>query len=295
MLAETFQKPKPILGTVALLPLPGASGWNGHWEGLITRAEQEATALATSGVDGLILQNTHDAPFSQERMDPAGAIAMAMLARRIRQFTRLPVGVSVLPNDPETALAIAMNTEAEFIRLPLLSGALVTDGGVLNSRLNHLLQTRNRLHAHLPPLLVDISVNHLAPAASLRNAHEAGPQTGQLHLEHLIHLAKASLQADLDITVVLSDRDIEAADLVAFKDSTGCEVLVENSTGALVAEAYFDQADGLILEGDVRKSAASQPGTWPSIDMTRAEELVNKLRKVVPVGEMDPNIFLQRG
>src|SRR5262249_11393477 len=113
MLAEIFKKPKTdsrsvtneicaplILGKVQLLGLPGAPGWTGDWEALAMRAEQEATALATAGVSGLIIENTHDVPHPQHRMDVAGAIAMALLLNRVKQFTGLPIGISVLFNDP---------------------------------------------------------------------------------------------------------------------------------------------------------------------------------------------------
>src|SRR6476659_584365 len=99
MLAEIFKKPKPIIGKIQLLALPGAPGWDGQWDVLTARAEQEATALATGGVDGLIIENFHDTPYTTGRMDTAGSIAMAMLTRRIKQFTSLPIGISVLQND----------------------------------------------------------------------------------------------------------------------------------------------------------------------------------------------------
>mgnify|MGYP005685173691 CR=1 FL=1 len=54
MVTEIFEKPKPIIGTIELLPLPGSPGWNGHLEQVISRAEQEATALASGGVDGIV-------------------------------------------------------------------------------------------------------------------------------------------------------------------------------------------------------------------------------------------------
>ncbi|MBY0402941.1 MAG: phosphorybosylanthranilate isomerase, partial [Cyanobacteria bacterium] len=89
MLSEIFQKPKPILGTVQLLPLPGSTSWNGRMEQVMGRAEQEATALASGGVDGLLLENSYDAPHRLDRIDTAAAIAMALIAKRMVQFTKI--------------------------------------------------------------------------------------------------------------------------------------------------------------------------------------------------------------
>lgn len=298
MLSEIFKKPKAdsltvpnasheslILGKVQLLSLPGAPGWDGQWEALVMRAEQEATALATAGVNGLLIENFHDTPYPKERMDVAGAIAMALLINRIQQFTGLPVGISVLRNDPETALAIAMNTQANFIRLSLLNGAMVTENGIINSRLNELLHYKNQLRTELPALLVDI------------NTRQVGTnfiQNPSSRLEHLISLAKALPDTAIEPTLVVSDNDLTLDELVQFQDAVCRDVLVESQRYPEQIQTYFDHADGVILDAGIRKATSIQPDLPPAIDMPRVEELVNKLRQVVPLHEMDPAIFLQR-
>lgn len=285
MLSEIFKKPKPILGKIQLLALPGAPGWDGQWEILTTRAEQEATALATGGVDGLIIENYHDTPYTPGRMDVAGAIAMAMLARRLKQFSDLPVGISVLRNDPETALAIALNIQADFVRFSVLSGALMTESGIVNSRLNELLHYKNHLKTELPPLLVNVSTAHLGP-----NGGSAHGQT----LAHLTEIAAALPTLHDKLALVLSDRDIAPAELAHFKESTACPVLIENQSCPQSVDAYFEQADGIIMEVDTRKKSVMHPDLPPTIDMARVEAVVNRLRRVIPVSEMDPDIFLRR-
>lgn len=285
MLSEIFKKPKPILGKVQLLALPGAPDWEGQWEMLATRAEQEATALATGGVDGLIIENFHDTPYSSGRMDPAGAIAMAMLARRLKQFTDLPVGISVLRNDPETALAIAINIQADFIRFSVLTGALMTESGMINSRLNELLHYKKHLKTEFPPLLVNVSTDHQVPGARF------SPEQSLLHLQEVA----ASIPALHNrLSLVVSDRDIEPSELAAFKSSCACPVLIESQGSPQAIDAYFEKADGLILDADTRKKSVIQPELPPTIDMARVEAIVNRLRRVVPVSEMDPDIFLKR-
>lgn len=288
MLSEIFQKPKPIIGRIQLLALPGSPNWEGQWDTLTSRAEQEATALATGGVDGLILENFHDTPYTRGRMDVAGAIAMAMLARKLKQFTNLPIGISVLRNDPETALAIVLNTHADFIRLPLLSGALITESGVINSRMNELLHYKNQLKADLPPLLVDISLQHLAPASKLGHLSPAQ------NLTHLIQIANDIPQSCQPAGFIISDQVLEPELLASLKTQVSAPVLIEHQTANQDPDAHFNAADGLILEVDIRKSKALQPDDAPTIDMTRVEEIVNRLRGIQSVSEMNPDIFLQR-
>ena len=292
MLAETFQKPKPIIGKVQLLALPGSPGWGGHWEELVTRAEQEATALATGGVDALLIENTHDAPFSEARTDVAGAIAMAMIIRRIRNFTQLPVGVTVLQNDPETALAIALNTDVAFIRMPLITGALISESGVVQSKLNELLHYKSRLKTSLPLILADVSASHLVPE---RPGQEPAHDIDELNLEHLLNVAMLAHKQGIAGGLILNDAELPAEQIADFKAQLPLSVFVENRQAPKEdVMAYYEEADGLILDSGIRKQGGKTPGILPTIDMTRVEETVNRLKGVKSVTEMDPDIFLKR-
>ena len=277
MLAEIFKKPKPIIGKIQLLALPGSPGWDGQWDLLTARAEQEATALATGGVDALMVENFHDTPYTNGRMDTAGALALALLARRLKQFTNLPLGISVLRNDPETALAIAINTNADFIRLSVLSGALITESGVINSRLNELLHYKNRLKAELPPLLVDVSLRHLttAPVSIDAGQHQT--------FAHLQKVSAALPTEGLQIYLVISDTEIKAEEVSMLKTALPWPVIIEHHRSHSMPDTWFEAADGLILDADIRKNSSIQPGLPPTIDMTRVEELVNRLRQVKSV------------
>ena len=54
---KIFGTKKPVIGVVHLLPLPTSARWGGNLKAVMERAEQEATALAAGGVDGIIIEN----------------------------------------------------------------------------------------------------------------------------------------------------------------------------------------------------------------------------------------------
>lgn len=56
-LYQLFKTRTPIIGVVHLLPLPTSARWGGSLKAVIDRAEQEATALASGGVNGIIVEN----------------------------------------------------------------------------------------------------------------------------------------------------------------------------------------------------------------------------------------------
>ena len=92
---------------------------------------READALASGGVDGLLLANFGDAPFYPKRVPPHTIAFMAVIGREIVQRVPLPLGVNVLRNDALSALAVATAIDAAFIRVNVYTGARLTDQGVV--------------------------------------------------------------------------------------------------------------------------------------------------------------------
>jgi membrane complex biogenesis BtpA family protein len=97
-LYQLFKTRSPIIGVVHLLPLPTSPRWGGSLKAVIDRAEQEAAALASGGVDGLIVENFFDAPFTKNQVDPVVVSAMTIVVQRIQNLVTLPVGLNVLRN-----------------------------------------------------------------------------------------------------------------------------------------------------------------------------------------------------
>ncbi len=161
-LTKIFQTPNPIIGVVHLLSLPTSSRWGGNLNTVIARAEREATALASGGVDGIIVENFFDAPFTKDRVDPAVVSAMSLIVDRLKNLVTLPIGVNVLRNDAHSALAIASCLEAAFIRVNVLTGIMATDQGLIEGRAHELLRYRRELGTDVK-IFADVLVKHAYP------------------------------------------------------------------------------------------------------------------------------------
>ncbi len=166
LLKSLFQTPQPVIGVVHLLPLPTSPRWGGDLEQVIAQAEQEATALATGGANGIIVENYHDAPYSRDRVDPAVVSAMCVVVQRLKTLIALPIGLNVLRNDGHSALGIAACVGAQFIRVNVLAGAMVTDQGLIEGDAHHLLRYRRELGADIK-IFADVLVKHASPLGSL--------------------------------------------------------------------------------------------------------------------------------
>ena len=164
-LIATFKTKNPIIGVVHLAPLPTSPRWGGSLKTVIERAEQEATALAAGGVDGLIIENFFDAPFTKQQVDPAVVSAMTLIVDRIKNLVVLPIGLNVLRNDAHSALAIATCVKAQFIRVNVLTGVMATDQGIIEGQAHELLRYRRELGSEVK-ILADVLVKHARPLAT---------------------------------------------------------------------------------------------------------------------------------
>lgn len=178
MLEEVFGTKKPIIGVIHLLPLPGSARWDGRMEPIFLRAEQEAAALATGGVHGIIIENFFDAPFTRSRVDTATACALTLAAKRIMSICDLPIGVNVLRNDGMTALAVAAAIEARFVRVNVYTGAMLTDQGIIEGQAHELLRYRRELSASKSiKILADVLVKHADPLTASSDIKQIAKDT----------------------------------------------------------------------------------------------------------------------
>jgi membrane complex biogenesis BtpA family protein len=130
------------------------------------RAAEDARVLAAAGYDAVVVENFGDAPFFAGRVPPVTIAAMTACAMAAREAAPvLPLVVNVLRNDGDAALAIAVATGASAIRVNVLTGARVTDQGVVQGDAATLMRARRALGADATEVWADVDVKHSAPLA----------------------------------------------------------------------------------------------------------------------------------
>ena len=164
---------KTLYGVVHLPALPGSPESRLSLEAIEARALKDARAYARAGFNGLVVENFGDAPFWPGRVGPETVAAMARIARAIRlDQPGLALGVNVLRNDGEAALAVAQAAEAEFIRVNVLSGVAQSDQGTLQGRAAEILRLRRALDSAVR-IFADVDVKHAVMAAHRDPLHQA--------------------------------------------------------------------------------------------------------------------------
>ena len=271
-LIQIFKTPNPVIGVVHLLPLPTSARWGGSLKAVIDRAEQEVTALASGGVDGVIIENFFDAPFTKGQVDPAVVSAMTLIVQRLMNLVTLPMGINVLRNDAQSAMAIASCIPCQFIRVNVLTGVMATDQGLIEGSAHQLLRYRRELGSEVK-ILADVLVKHARPLGS----------------PNLTTAVKETIERGLADGVILSGwatgsppslEDLELASAAA----NGTPVFIGSGADWENISTLIQAADGVIVSSSLkRRGLLKQP-----IDPIRVSQFVEATRRSVST-KVEPN------
>ncbi|MCZ6598294.1 MAG: BtpA/SgcQ family protein [Planctomycetota bacterium] len=225
-----------LIGVVHLLPTPGAPRFAGDVDAILSRAREDARALAENGADALIVENFGDAPFFAEHV-PAETVAALTRAvdAALQEAAGRPVGVNVLRNDARAALGICAATGASFLRVNVHSGAALTDQGLIEGRAAETLRERARLCPDVV-LLADVHVKHALPlgGGSIADAAEETRRRG---------LADA-----LIVSGAATGRPPEREELVAVRERVSdTPLLIGSGLDDSNAAELLASADGAIV------------------------------------------------
>ncbi len=274
MINKIFNTLRPIIGVVHLLPLPTSARWGGSLKAVIERAEQEATALAAGGVDGILVENFFDAPFAKDKVDPAVVSAMTLIVDRIMNLVVLPVGINVLRNDAKSAMAIASCVNAQFIRVNVLTGIMATDQGLIEGQAHQLLRYRRELGSEVG-ILADVLVKHARP----------------LGTPNLTTAVQDTIERGLADAVILSGwatgsppslEDLELASAAA----QGTPVFIGSGANWENISQLMQAADGVIVASSLkRQGRITEP-----IDPIRVSQFVEAARQVAAAKEKPKSV-----
>ncbi|MEM3662278.1 MAG: BtpA/SgcQ family protein [Sulfolobales archaeon] len=158
MLEEIFHVEKPIIGMVHLRSLPSSHDPSSIEE-VLEAALKDAENLVYGGVDGLLIENFMDAPYYPRRVPRHVIALMSIIAWELRKKFKIPLGVNVLRNDSISSLAIASTVNADFIRVNVHIGCVVTDQGIIQGEAYKTLRYRAMLRSSVK-IFADVSVKH---------------------------------------------------------------------------------------------------------------------------------------
>lgn len=251
---------KPIIGMLHAPALPGSPSFSKSLEAIRTFILKDAESLVAGGVHALMLENYGDLPFFPDNVPESTVANLAFLAREIKNQFKLPLGINVLRNDGLSAVAIAHAAGAQFVRVNILTGARLTDQGIISGKAHEILRFRKKIGATSVKIFADIAVKYSSSLTDRSLKNEVEETLHRSGAEGLI-VSGEGTGKPVDIERLKEVKKIAGETPVWIGSGTTLENILE-------LEPY---ADGFIV-GSSLKTSLEAP-----IDPARVRALVKQL------------------
>ncbi|MFH0890469.1 MAG: BtpA/SgcQ family protein [Candidatus Liptonbacteria bacterium] len=259
-----------IIGAIHFPPLLGYPDFPG-FEMALKNAINDLRALEKGGVDGIIFENNYDIPHSP-KVSQETVACMLYLGSKLREMTKLPMGVDVLWNDYRVALSIAKILNLQFIRIPVFVDKVKTDCGIIRGNPKDVVGFRKNIGADNVAIFTDIHVKH----SKLLSRH------------NIISSAKLAIKNHSDGLILTGNWTGQAPDMEELKTVRRAvgdfPILIGSGTDAKNVRALFEYANGAIVstslkEGTTRKGEVNVKGYGQRISHKKTESLVRASSK----------------
>ncbi|MDE1870181.1 MAG: BtpA/SgcQ family protein [Candidatus Micrarchaeota archaeon] len=260
---------KFIIGALHFTPLSGYPGFQGR-EKTLDIAMEDLQAFEKGGIDGIIIENNYDVPH-KIKVKKETVEDMLFLGGEIRKRTKLPIGVSVLWNDYESAFLIAKQIGADFIRVPVFVDSVLTDFGEIHANPRGVIDYRNEIGAQKVKIMADVQVKH---ATMLR------PRP----IEESVKDAIAHGADAIIVTGTKTGEPPQMAKVESAKGASGVPILIGSGFEAGNAKELLKYADGAIVStslklGSISKMERNAKDYTLRIDSDKVNNLMEEVRK----------------
>jgi membrane complex biogenesis BtpA family protein len=265
-----LSKPWQLVGVVHLPALPGSPRAASPIGEIAAGAARDARALAAAGFDRVMIENFGDAPFFAASVPPVTVSAMTVCALAVRQACPdLPLGVNVLRNDADAALAIAAVVGATCIRVNVHTAARVTDQGLVEGRAAETLRARRALGAEGVQIWADVDVKHSAPLGAARDVGSEADGLVVRGLADAVLVTGEGTGHGVDLDKLRRVREALAG------KSRGVPVLVASGATVDSLPVLAGLCDGVIVGSTLRAGGVA----GGPIDAARAEQFAAAFRR----------------
>lgn len=266
-LAQLFLRPKPLIGTIHSLPLPGSPRYRGERvEAIYDYAVKEALAYKVGGIDGLIVENSGDLPFAKpDKLGPETAALMAVMTHMVREASGLPVGVNCLATAAVQSLATAVGGGGTFIRVNQWVNGYVANEGFIEGQSADAMRYRSFIGANDLVIFADVHVKHGSHAVVADR-----PVAEQ---------ARDAEFFDADVLIATGNRTGDATpveEIEAVRAGTVLPVIIGSGLTADNAYELLSHADGAVVGSSLKSG-----GTWWNpVDVDRVKRLVEVVTRL---------------
>ncbi|XP_026149599.1 uncharacterized protein F13E9.13, mitochondrial [Mastacembelus armatus] len=255
-----------VIGMIHVKALPGTPLGCLKMSQIIKEACSEASIYQDSGIDGLIIENMHDIPYSFS-VGPEVCTCMTAVCAAVRDVCPLlPLGVQILSSANQQAIAVALASGLDFIRAEGFVFSHVADEGLLNACAGDLLRYRKQIGAEHVQIFTDIKKKHSSHAL-----------TSDVSIEETARAAEFFLSDGLIITGASTGVQADPRELREVSQAVKIPVLIGSGVTYENVELYLD-AHGMIIGSHFKEGGHWANAVNPD-QVKRFMEKVCDLRK----------------
>lgn len=250
-----------MIGMVHVRALPGTPSYRDFGEVLAKAVEEAEMYAQHDGVDGLIVENMHDAPYVKSSgIGPEVVACMTAVCQRVRRVfpEHKPIGVQVLAGANQQALAVAKAAGLQFVRAENYVFAHVADEGLMpDASAGPLLRFRRSIDAQGIAVIADVKKKHSAHAI-----------TGDVDIVETVKAAEFFGADGVVVTGTSTGCAASPQEVRSVKDSTRLPVLVGSGIQPDNA-GDFRAADAFVVGSYFKRN-----GDWrDELDPQRIEKM----------------------
>ncbi|XP_034536294.1 uncharacterized protein F13E9.13, mitochondrial isoform X2 [Notolabrus celidotus] len=225
---------------------------------------KEAEIYRNAGIDGLIIENMHDIPYSFS-VGPEVCACMTAVCSAVKSVCpSMPLGVQILSSANQQALAVALASGLDFIRAEGFVFSHVADEGLLNACAGDLLRYRKQIGAEHVQIFTDIKKKHSSHAL-----------TSDVSIEETARAAEFFLSDGLIITGTSTGVQADPQELRGVSQSVRMPVLIGSGVTYDNLERYIE-ANGMIIGSHFKKG-----GHWANaVDPESVERFMRKMCEI---------------
>lgn len=258
-LNSIFSSAKPVIAMIHAGALPGTPANQDDLLAIEKKALAEANLFRAAGVHGLMLENMHDTPYSRGRVGPEIVAAMALVARAVKDASRLPCGVQILAGANLEAMAVAHAAGLDFIRAEGFAFAHVADEGIIESSAAELLRYRRAIGAACVQVWADAKKKH--------SSHAITADVGIGATAEAVEFMRGDA---VIVTGSVTGDPPRRADLAEVRQHTRLPVYLGSGVTKKNLKQFFGMADGFIVGSHFKEG-----GLWSNaVDPRRVEHFM---------------------
>lgn len=259
-----FGKSCALIGAVHLPPLPGAAGYGGSMAEIAETALFDAGKYKECGFDALIIENTHDIPYLKGFVYPETVAAMTVISNVLKNETGLPVGVQVLAGANTEALAIAVATGLDFIRVEGFVFAHIGDEGIHQSSAAELIRKR-----------FDLSASKVKIIADVKKKHSSHAITDDVSLGETAEAAQLFKADGIVVSGTKTGAAPNVEEVQEVREKVHIPVILGSGVNPQNIRLFRDYCDALIIG-----TYAKADGNWEkTVDPERCQQLLEAFNK----------------